>query len=257
MASYQSIIAYDGTDFAGFQRLPGGRRTVQGVLEDGLRRLGWTGSSLLAAGRTDRGVHAHGQVIGYGLEWPHPMDVLTRALNAHLPRDVAVLQTAPAPSDWHPRFSARRRRYTYRAFVAPARDPLRERFAWRWPGEPDHGTLHEAARLFLGRHDFGAFGHAPIEGGHTVRTVFRSAWDFGAAAEYTIEAEAFLYRMVRRLVGAMWAAATGACDLEVLRAHLADPSNRWERKPAPAHGLCLEAVIYEDMDPSAEAGESG
>jgi tRNA pseudouridine38-40 synthase len=257
MATYQSIIAYDGTEFAGFQRLAIERRTVQGVLEDALRAVGWTEASLLAAGRTDRGVHARGQVIGYGIEWPHPPEVLTRALNARLPRDVAVRSTGLAPSGWHPRFSARRRRYTYRAFVSQARDPLRERFAWRWTAEPDHQALQQAADLFLGRHDFGAFGHAPIEGGHTVRSMFRSTWEFGQGAEYTIEADAFLYRMVRRLVGAMAATAAGDCSFEDLQAHLADPSNRWERKPAPAHGLCLEAVIYENMDTSADAGGSG
>jgi tRNA pseudouridine38-40 synthase len=257
MAAYQSIIAYDGTDYAGFQRLAEGRRSVQGVLEEALRAIGWSEASLAAAGRTDRGVHARGQVIGYSLDWPHGLETLTRAFNAHLPRDIAVRSTHLAAPGWHPRFSAQRRRYTYHAFVAPVREPLLERYAWRWTEPPDRQILREAAEAFLGRHDFGAFGHAPIQGGHTVRTVFRSEWELGARAEYTIEADAFLYHMVRRLVGAMLAAASGGCGLNDLQAHLADPLRRWERKPAPARGLCLEAVIYEDLDSSAPAGASG
>jgi len=256
MAAYQSIIAYDGTDFAGFQRLADGRRSVQGVVEDALRSVGWSEPSLAAAGRTDRGVHARGQVIGYSLDWPHGAETLTRALNAHLPRDLSVRNTDLAVPGWHPRFSARWRRYVYSAFVAPVRDPLLERYAWRWTQAPDRQVLRQAAEVFLGRHDFGAFGHAPIQGGHTIRTVFRSEWGFGDRAEFTIEADAFLYRMVRRLVGAMLAAATGDCGLNDLQAHLADPSRRWERKPAPACGLCLEAVIYEDSDTAAPAGAS-
>ncbi len=251
MATYQSTIAYDGTDFRGFQRLPGAR-SVQGVLEDALTRLGWAGSSLLAAGRTDAGVHARGQVISYRLDWAHGSDVLTRALNAHLPSDVAVRATAPAPEGFHPRFSARRRRYCYSIVQSPTPDPMRERFAWRvWP-PIDLPALQAEASGLPGRKDFGPFGRAPIPGGHTFRQVFRAAWaetDGGLAFE--IEADAFLYRMVRRLVAAMAAVGAGRVPAGSLDHALAAPERAWEGKAAPARGLCLEAVIYEDNQPES------
>ncbi len=201
MATYQSIVAYDGTDFQGFQRQAGSRRTVQAVLEAALGELGWKGGSLLAAGRTDAGVHARGQVIAFELDWKHDPGLLDVALNAHLPPDVAVRETRLAAPGFHPRFSARCRRYRYSLRCAQARDPLVDRFAWRvWPA-PDLPRMAIAASRVLGAHDFAAFGSAPIPGGHTRRNVMRCEWQ---ACERTtdllIEADAFLYRMVRRLV---------------------------------------------------------
>ena len=251
MATYQSIIAYDGTDFRGFQRLPGAR-SVQGVLEEALRQLGWAGSSLLAAGRTDAGVHARGQVISYQLDWAHGTDVLTRAFNAHLPTDVAVRETTQPPEGFHPRFSARCRRYRYAIVHSPTPDPLRERFAWRvWP-PMQLQTLQAEAAALPGRKDYGAFGRAPIPGGHTFRQVFRAAWaetDGGLAFE--IEADAYLYRMVRRLVAAMAAVGAGREPAGRLGEALATPGRPWEGKAAPARGLCLEAVIYDDDRPGS------
>ncbi len=245
MAAYQSIVAYDGTEFQGFQRLAGGRRTVQGALEDALRRVGWTGTSLLAAGRTDAGVHARGQVIAYDLAWRHDAETLSRALNANLPSDVAVRHTAEAPEGFHPRFSARRRVYRYTLLVNAWPDPLVERVAWRlWP-EPDLGIMTAEAAQALGRHDFAAFGQAPIPGGHTVREIFEARWDRGQAGlTFEVQADAFLHHMVRRLVSAMVAAGQGRWPAGTMASLVADPARRWQEKPAPAHGLCLEAVVY-------------
>jgi len=245
MAAYQSIVAYDGTEFQGFQRLAEGRRTVQGVLEDALRRVGWTGTSLLAAGRTDAGVHARGQVIAYHLEWRHDAETLSRALNANLPPDVAVRQTAEAPEGFHPRFAARRRTYRYSILVDAWPDPLAERVAWRlWP-EPDLGILSAEAGCAIGRHDFAAFGQAPIPGGHTVREIFEASWERQAGGlAFEVQADAFLHHMVRRLVSAMVAAGQRRWPAGTMAALVADPARRWEEKPAPAHGLCLETVEY-------------
>lgn len=260
METYKSIVAYDGSGFHGFQRQREGIRTVQDVLEQALRELGWTGESLLAAGRTDAGVHARGQVIAYGLRWSHGGEQLTQAMNAHLPRDVAVKSTDVVPKGFHPRFDAVGRRYRYRVFAAPVRDPLQERFAWRiWP-EPDVELLEDCSRAVIGRHDFRAFGRAPIPDGHTVREITRAEWRRERRAlEFTIAADAFLHRMVRRLVGAMIEAAHGRVrlqDLVELRDH---PDRRWQGTLAPAHGLCLEAVQFDaaksndlDVDVTAE-----
>lgn len=256
MATYKSIVAYDGTAFQGFQRLARGPRTVQGVLEDALRAVGWTGTSLLAAGRTDAGVHARGQVVSYELAWRHPAQTLSRALNANLPQDVAVRSTEPAPEGFHPRFSARRRTYGYRILLDAWPDPLAERYAWRQSPGPDPALMEPEARALIGRHDFAAFGQAPIPGGHTVREVFVARWHAepkGLAFE--IQANAFLQHMVRRVVAALVATGLGQKPVGTLAAMVADPNRRWEDKLAPPHGLCLEAVEYGEA--AFEANGSG
>ncbi len=245
MATYKSIVAYDGTGFQGFQRLAEGQRTVQGVLEDALRAVGWSGTSLLAAGRTDAGVHARGQVIAFELAWRHAPEILSRALNANLPAEVAVRHTELAPEGFHPRFSARRRTYRYRILVDAWPEPLAERFAWRlWP-EPDLSILTDEAASTLGRHDFAAFGQAPIPGGHTLREVFEAGWTrLPGGLAFTIQADAFLRHMVRRVVAAMVAVGQGRVPPGALASLVANPARRWEDKLAPPQGLCLEAVEY-------------
>ena len=246
MATYKSIIAYDGTDFQGFQRQAEGLRTVQGVLETALRNLDWQGRSIAAAGRTDAGVHARGQVIAFEFEWRHEVSSLTRALNANLPSDVAVCHTELAPQGFHPRFTAQKRRYSYTLIILPVRDPLRERYAWRiWP-EPELDAMETVATILVGRYDFAAFGQAPIDGGHTVREVFRAQWSQKREVfTFEIEANAFLQHMIRRFVGAMIEVGAGRLSAKDIRVLLNDPGLRWEGRIAAAQGLCLEAVIYE------------
>ena len=198
MARYQLILAYDGTDFWGFQRQKN-RRTVQGEVETALRSLGWPGKTILAAGRTDTGVHASGQVIAFDLEWMHDLETLTRALNAKLPGDVAVKKASMAAADFHPRYDACWRTYHYHLYFQAERNPLRERYAWRvWP-EPDLDLMEMAARQLPGAHDFAAFGAPPKKGGSTVREILQASWiPESQGARLEIKANAFLYHMVRR-----------------------------------------------------------
>ena len=247
MELYKSIIAYDGTEFRGFQRQAQGIRTVQAVIEDALRNLGWQGPSIKAAGRTDAGVHARGQVIAFELAWRHEATHLTQALNANLPPDVAVRFTAVAPPGFHPRFSARRRCYRYTLIASPVRDPLGERYAWRiWP-EPKLEAMVAVAATLVGRRDFAAFGRAPIPDGHTVRQVFRAQWRRKLKnLIFEIEADAFLFHMVRRLVAAMIEVGLGRRSAHDLQTLLDDPELRWEGPIAAAQGLCLESVSYDE-----------
>jgi tRNA pseudouridine38-40 synthase len=246
MATYKSIIAYDGTSFKGFQRQASNLRTVQGELEEALRHVGWQGRSILAAGRTDAGVHAEGQVIAFELAWGHAASRLTKALNAHLPRDVAVLDTQVVAADFHPRFSALRRCYDYTLITLPVPDPLRERYTWRiWP-EPNLEAMRVVADALIGRHDFAAFGRAPIPGGHTEREVYLACWRrVDEALIFNIEADSFLHRMVRRLVAAMVEVGTERLAFSQVQTLLDDPSQRWQGAIAPARGLCLKAVTYQ------------
>ncbi len=242
MARYQVILSYDGTKFAGFQRQQRAR-TVQGVVEEALRRLGWQGKSLLSAGRTDTGVHASGQVIAFDLDWSHPVEVLLRALNATLPDDVAARQVLEAGSGFHPRYDALWRRYAYRLVFDPLRSPLQERYAWRvWP-TPDLGQMRTAAQLLEGRHDFRSLGSPMKSGGSTVRVVHSAGWrDTGAGAVFDVIADAFLYHMVRHMVYLLVEIGQGQRSNAQLEAALEN------YKPlqglAPAQGLVLEEVRY-------------
>ena len=253
MARYQLTLAYDGADFFGSQRQasPTGarKRTVQGELENALCQLEWTGRSVIMAGRTDTGVHATGQVASFDLDWPHSDEDLVRALNALLPADMAVHRAQLAHAKFHPRFDASARRYRYRLFCQPLRHPLRERFAWRvWP--PISGEiLSETAQLFLGTHDFSAFGSPTTPNGGTVRTVMKAEWsqaEEDGTWQFDVQADAFLYRMVRRLVFAQVAAAQGKVSAETISRLLAkqESAEKFPAGLAPAHGLTLVEVTY-------------
>lgn len=252
MARYQIILAYDGTDFLGSQR-QASSRTAQSELEKALRTLGWHGKTVYLAGRTDTGTHASGQVAAFDLDWGHGLEKLQDALNAHLPRDMAVREVKAASDGFHPRFDASSRRYRYRLYCAGVRDPLRDRYAWRvWPAVKDMIPL---ADIWPGTHDFAAFGSPPRTGGSTVRTILSAAW-LQQADEwfFEIQADAFLYRMVRRLVYAQVAVGQARLSANMLVRALDDrPAIRQEAQVqipaslAPACGLTLVEVCYDNL----------
>lgn len=246
MAYYKSIIAYDGTDFHGFQRQAEGIRTIQGVFEDTLSRLGWKEFSIKAAGRTDAGVHARGQVVSYQLNWRESPNLLTVALNSLLPKDVAVRETAESDEGFHPRRSARSRQYDYQLWLSESPDPFMEHFSWRiWP-IPDLALMQRAAAELVGFMDFASFGRAPVEGGHTLREVHRAKFVEGHDfLIFTIEANAFLYHMVRRILAALVDLGLGRIDFNEWNTLCQGSENRWQGRIAPARGLFLERVTYE------------
>jgi tRNA pseudouridine38-40 synthase len=255
MARYQIILAYDGTHFLGSQR-QAASRTVQSELEKALRKIGWDEKTITLAGRTDTGTHASGQVAAFDLDWGHGLADLHKALNAHLPHDMAVREVKVAANAFHPRFDASSRRYRYRLFCTSVRDPLRERYAWRvWPAVTD---LAPIAFIWLGTHDFAAFGSPPRTEGSTVRTVLYAGWqNHGDEWIFDIQADAFLYRMVRRLVYVQVAVGQGRLPVETLERVLekSPASARELRKVsqsqipaglAPASGLTLVEVCYDN-----------
>ena len=254
MVRYKLILAYDGTAFAGSQR-QASHRTVQGELEKALHELGWSGRSVTLAGRTDTGVHALGQVAAFDFEWDHGLEHLRDALNANLPFDIAVKDVEVADAKFHPRFDALSRCYRYRLFCGSIRDPLREKILWRvWPAF-NSDALVETACVFLGQHDFSAFGSASREQGSPVRTVMSSDWKrLDDEWQYEVRADAFLYRMVRRLIFVQVAVAEGKCLKETVVQALDGPQTKAVRASptknevpaglAPAHGLTLVEVAY-------------
>jgi tRNA pseudouridine38-40 synthase len=244
MAHYQITLAYDGTDFQGFQR-QGKARTVQAEFEVALRYLNWQGRTILAAGRTDTGVHAEGQVVAFELDWAHSAEALGRALNAHLPADIAVKAVRETRPEFHPRYSARSRTYQYSVFCEPERNPLKERFAWRvWPAV-DLQILKAAAKLLPGTHDYAAFGSSPRPTGHTIRKVYEASWEPQIEGVlFEICANAFLYHMVRRVVYLQVLAGQNRLDLEDL-AQAVQEAKSQSPGLAPPQGLVLKKVRYE------------
>jgi tRNA pseudouridine38-40 synthase len=251
MARYQINLAYDGTHYQGFQK-QARAVTVQGVFEDALRHLEWKGTSILAAGRTDTGVHASGQVVAFDLDWKHSPDALLAALNAHLPRDIAVQTATCARDDFHPRFDAVSRCYRYRIFCQAVRNPLLERYAWRVWTPVDQSQMNEASRALIGAHDFASFGSAPRRGGSTRRTVLGASWsqvcssDSPVQLNFEISADAFLYHMVRSLVHLLVRIGQAELGVEAVWEHLSQPGVDVYQGLAPAQGLTLVSVRYPD-----------
>ena len=252
---FRATVAYDGSAFYGFQSQTG-VRTVQGELERALTEIAGNQpvpakAGVIGAGRTDTGVHATGQVAAFSLEWRHPTVELARAVNHRLPADVAVLDVAECPESFHPRFSAISRTYEYAIVVAEAH-PLLNRYAWLVSRMPDLAALQAAAKRLVGDADFAAFGSAP-SGEITRRQVLRAEWrseDVRAglgtwpALKFTIEANAFLYRMVRRMVRTLMRAGNGELSADDVSEILKSGDPQRVAGMAPAAGLCLVEVKY-------------
>lgn len=259
MERYQVILAYDGSEFQGFQR-QAKKPTVQGVVEDALRKLGWQGQVLFAAGRTDAGVHAAGQVVAFDLAWGHTEQALLQALNAHLPPAVAAQSVCRVPPSFHPRYTAQWRRYRYQITCSPVRNPLLERYAWRvWPAL-DLPLLQRSAVDLAGTYDFAAFGTplkrlskgTPHARSSTVRTVYQAGWSERLPyLVFEITANAFLYHMVRRLVHVQVMIGQGMLPPDALVTALGSPELEGDAPQpplvhglAPAQGLTLLDVHY-------------
>ncbi len=243
-AHYKVILSYNGSRIAGFQRQTEAERTVQGEFEAGLRQLGWQDQSIHAAGRTDAGVHARGQVVSFRLAWEHSCDDLVRALNYYLPGDMAVQSAAEVTADFHPRFNAKSRCYRYHLICRPVRDPIGEVFAWRvWP-EVDLEKMNRAAQALVGPHDFKAFGRPTTDSGVTIREVYSAVWEQqGDVYQFDITANAFLYHMVRRITLMLVTVGQGAAP-EALIAESLQTGSSPLTGMAPAAGLVLEEVRY-------------
>lgn len=240
-------LQYDGTAYAGFQRQPNGV-TVQERLEDALRALtGDPGFKIGAAsGRTDAGVHARGQVVHFTSDNRIPTDRWPHALNQHLPNDIVVHAAAEVPADFHARYwaLAKRYRYTIDHGVFPA--ILTRRYAYHWPKEqPSLLAMREAALLIAGRHDFAAFRSSGGAAKTSVRTVHELTVSHEPPYIYIdIEADGFLYNMVRIIAGTLVEVGSGKRSLAEVTQALKTGDRRYAGKTLPAHGLCLEVVRY-------------
>jgi tRNA pseudouridine38-40 synthase len=241
--SYRLVIAYDGTEFHGWQRQPG-CRTVQGVLEAGLAALLGVGEvTLQGAGRTDAGVHARGQVASFRARTPIPGAALKHALGPRLPRDVRVLGSAAVPDDFDARRSALARRYSYQ--LLRAEDPLGERFAWRPRRWPELAALEAATRVLEGRRDFTSFRSTGSSESNPECDITRAHWaTWEGGLRFEIVSDHFLYHMVRSIVGTALEVCATADPAGRMLAVIEARERSAAGPTAPAHGLCLEQVMY-------------
>ncbi|MEM8860797.1 MAG: tRNA pseudouridine(38-40) synthase TruA [Chloroflexota bacterium] len=243
---YRAIVEYDGTDFAGFQRQADKFRTVQGELETAFGKLGQGFIPLLAAGRTDSGVHATGQVVSFDLNWKHDLSKLLLAINTHLPWDVAVRNVEPIAQDFHPRFNAQRRAYDYYIEMCDnsARRPLSRKRTWQVFKPLDLDAMNQAASALIGKKDFATFG-TPPQGNNTVREIFVAKWNQDdEKLVFQIEANAFLYRMVRSIVGSLKLVGDGSWSVERFTEAVKAAERKQSAAVAPAWGLYLVSVTY-------------
>ncbi len=242
MKVFKLVVAYDGTDFRGWQRQPAGR-TVQGALEDALFRVTQKRVAVHGAGRTDAGVHAAGQVASFRAAPKLDEATLFRALNAVLPDDVRVLSLEPAPPEFHARRSALSKTYEYRIVTSRLVSPFDFRFALHVPSRLDIAAMRRAAALFVREADFSAF--TSNREYDPVRRVTRSELRRrGGVLVYAIEAGGFLQYMVRTIVGTLLEIGRGKLRPEAVESIFAGRDRSQAGPTAPARGLCLVRVDY-------------
>ncbi len=237
-------LRYDGTAYHGWQVQPNAR-TVQQTLQDAVEALTGVRSGVIGCSRTDAGVHAKMFCCTFDTESKIPPERMPAALNSFLPEDIAVYACSPAAADFHPRYAARGKRYTYYIWNSAYRNPFFERFSLRRVGRLDAELLHAAAQQFVGKHDFSAFCSADADTTDAVRTVFSAAVRReGDMVCFTVEADGFLYNMVRIMVGTLLDIAGGKLTADTIPAALASGDRTKAGATAPAKGLFLEKVFY-------------
>jgi tRNA pseudouridine38-40 synthase len=240
------ILSYDGSDFCGWQ-IQVRERTVQGVVEEALGRLHDHPVRVNAAGRTDSGVHAHGQVISFESDSTVPDDRLVRAMNSGLPRDVRAVRAHVVTDDFHARYSARRRIYKY--YILPARfsDPFARRYCLTVKRELDLQKLNRYAGKIIGAHDFTTFAAAGDASESMTRDVFSSLfYAEGRFIVFKIEGNAFLWKMVRSLIGTILGLDGDGKPPEYFAEILQRCDRGLAGETAPAKGLFLHRVIYDE-----------
>lgn len=246
MLRYRAQIEYDGSAYFGFQRQKEEQPTIQGELEKAICHIARGKTIVIGAGRTDSGVHAIGQVISFQINWRHGTEALKRAINANLPADIAVLKLKQVLPAFHPRFDAKRRSYLYQIYNDPVRSPVRRQYSWHVRQTLDLVKMNQAAQHLVGRKDFAAFGQPP-QGDNTERNVFQADWRI--ENEFTcffIEANAFLYRMVRSVVGSLKAVGEGVWSVDDFVDVLQSRDRSRSGTVAPPQGLYLVSVKYDD-----------
>ena len=252
---WKLVLAYDGTDFHGWQVQPG-LITIQGELAAAIERICGERTLPQGSGRTDAGVHALAQVASVALQSPIPPDNLQRALNRTLPAAIRVMEAAPAPPGFHARHSAVAKQYEYRIYRGQICPPHLARYVYALPQPLDIAAMEQAATFVLGTHDFSSFAAfdpdratrmAENPGISNVRTLTHSAWhEDENLLLYTVRGSGFLHHMVRNLVGTLLEVGRGHRPFTDLPRLIAARNRAVTGPPAPARGLYQHSVVYPD-----------
>jgi tRNA pseudouridine38-40 synthase len=248
MRTFKLTLAYDGTNYCGWQLQPG-QVTLQGKFEQALTKITGESIRVTASGRTDSGVHALGQVVGFESETHLEPAVLQKALNATLPLDMAVVAAEFAPQGFHATRHAVRKMYRYTIDDGRLRDVFARQYVWQHKSPLDVAAMHRAAQGLVGTHDFSSFESQSSPRENSVRTVYSlrvERWPEANGPRIIVEIEGngFLYNMVRAIVGTLIDVGRGA-ESEAWPAQVLAARNRGDAgQTAPAHGLCLVRVDY-------------
>jgi tRNA pseudouridine38-40 synthase len=249
MRNFKLVLAYDGSDFAGWQVQPDAT-TVQGTLASAIGRV--TGEKVLpqGSGRTDAGVHALAQVATFTTESPIPAENFVKALNDVLPPSIRIFDAAEVPLDFHARKSAQAKTYRYRMYRDAICPPFLARYVWHFPYPLDEDVMRDAAALIIGEHDFTSFAAVDPERGRdqevsNIRQIFASTWSHDAAEfVYTVRGSGFLHHMVRNLIGTFLLVGKGTLKPEDVTRILQAKNRSAAGATAPANGLYLVSVEY-------------
>lgn len=257
MRTLKLTLAYDGTAFAGWQ-MQAGQRTVQGVLEEALQPIDATRVVVHAAGRTDAGVHAEGQVVSCALASSIACGALRRALNVRLPEDVRVMAVEEAPPGFNARFEARGKTYRYDIYTAAVVPPRLRHFVWHVAADLDAAAMDRAARLLVGTHDFAAFRAAGGDVLTTRREILASTVTHrDAVVSYAVTGTGFLRHMVRNIVGTLVEIGRGRRPVDDMTRVLASRDRAQAAPTAPPQGLTLVGVFYEGSNGSSGGSNGG
>ncbi len=245
--TYKMTVAYDGTNYCGWQIQPNGL-TIQECLQDALKILFKISTSVIGAGRTDSGVHAHGQVAGF--ECSHPLDLyrFLASINGIIPRDIRVLAIEPAPLKFHPQHRAISKTYHYHLWLDRVQDPFKRLYSYHFREKIDLQTLKAAAEQFIGTHDFTSFAkenHSGAASKNAVRTLSRlDVIPEHGGVRLEFEADGFLYGMVRCIVGTLLDAAAGKMQIDNIKEIFTARNRSLAGAAAPPHALFLAQVNY-------------
>ena len=251
-------VAYDGTDWVGFQRQPV-LPSIQRVLETALTGVLRHEVRIAAAGRTDAGVHALGQIISLQTPNPLPLERLPRAINLSLPKSIRVLRAEERPADFNARLSALYRRYWYLLQVTRRTDPVRGRYCWQLPQALDATAMQDALHPLVGRHDFAAFcngGDQRKQAKGTIRTLQHArVRSWAGCLVVDIQADSFVHRMVRLLVSNLVIVGSGERPVSWLETLLHSGDRPLAGASAPPNGLILMKIGYPPITYTSHSGE--
>jgi tRNA pseudouridine38-40 synthase len=249
------LIAYDGTHFGGWQRQPN-TLSIQELIEKALTTVLRCKTAIVGSGRTDQGVHALEQVAHFSTPNPLVPGQLRLSLNALLPSAIRITEILQVSPSFHARYSAKGKIYRYHLFLGPVISPFRRPYALHLSYQIDKKLLHQAATYFVGKHDFTSFSNEAHKGSaskNAIRTLHRvDCFEEGEELILELEGEGFLYKMVRNIVGTLIDVARGKLPIEEIPKIFAAKDRRLASAAAPAHGLFLVKVLYDEKSCSKE-----